>query len=73
MDQDLSFENLLDDPLIRLVRASDRITDNEFLSLICAIREALDRRAVAPTAACIQAAEPCNVLAFRQYQAPRDA
>ena len=73
MDHDLTLESLLDDPLIRLVRASDRITDGEFLSLMCTIREALDRRAVATTAACIQDAQPCNVLAFRQNQASRGA
>lgn len=66
MDHYLTFENLLDDPLIRLVRASDRITDGEFVSLMCTIREALDRRAGGSTAACIHAAQPCNVLAFRQ-------
>jgi len=73
MDHSLTFENLLDDPLIRLVRASDRITDSEFLSLMCAIRETLDRRAVGSTVACIQAVQPCNVLDFRENQASRGA
>jgi hypothetical protein len=73
MDHGLTFEKLLDDPLIRLVRASDRISDSEFVSLMCTVREALDRRAVASTAACIQAAQPGNVLAFRQNQASRSA
>ncbi|MBV8413622.1 MAG: hypothetical protein JO251_00250 [Verrucomicrobia bacterium] len=45
MDHVLTFEDLLDDPLIRLVRASDRVTDGEFLSLMRTIRQALlDRK-----------------------------
>jgi hypothetical protein len=68
---DLTFESLFDDPLIRLVRASDHITEGEFFSLMQGIRGALNRRAAASSQTPLPAPLPCNVLAFRPDQSVR--